>query len=285
MNATLYSGATLLLRRRFVLDEALTSVRHHRVTMFFGVPTVYIAMFASAEVVEALRPVRYYFSAAAILPTDVERAWHELTGQHIHEGYGLTETSPFASYNHAFAWRQGSVGSPIDNVEMRVVDEHDRPLPDGEAGEICIKGPNVMLGYFNRPADTASAVVDGWFHSGDIGYRDADGYFYIIDRVKDMINAAGFKIWPREVEEVLFGHPRVKECAVIGVPDDHLGEAVKAFIVLKDGEPASTDEIVAYCREHLSSYKVPKHVELVQAIPKGATGKVLKKEMRQPRSG
>jgi long-chain acyl-CoA synthetase len=281
MNATLYSGATLLLQRRFVLDQALAAVRHHRVTMFFGVPTIYIALFGSAEATEALRGVRYYFSAAAILPVDVERAWHELTGLHIHEGYGLTETSPFASYNHAFAWRQGSIGSPIDNVEMRVVDEQDRPLADGEVGEICIKGPNVMLGYFNRPADTEAAVVEGWFHSGDIGCRDVDGYYYIVDRVKDMINAAGFKIWPREVEEVLFRHSKVKECAVLGVPDDHLGEAVKAFVVLKEGEQASADEIVAYCREHLSNYKVPRYVELVQTIPKGATGKILKKDMRR----
>jgi long-chain acyl-CoA synthetase len=280
MNAALYSGAALLLQRRFVLEQSLASIRRHRATVFFGVPTIYIALFESPSVAEALHGIRYYFSAAAILPVDVERAWHELTGLHIHEGYGLTETSPFASYNHAFAWRQGSVGSPIENVEMRIVDEHDRPRPDGEAGEICIKGPNVMLGYFNRPADTATAVVDGWFHSGDIGYRDADGYYFIVDRVKDMINAAGFKIWPREVEEVLFRHPKVKECAVLGVPDDHLGEAVKAFVILKDGAQASADEIAAYCREHLSSYKVPRHVEFVRAIPKGATGKILKKDLR-----
>jgi long-chain acyl-CoA synthetase len=285
MNATLYSGATLVLRRRFVPDDALGACERHGVSMLFGVPTAYIALLAHPRSSEALRTVRYFFSAAAILPTHVERAWHAKTGKHIHEGYGLTETSPFASYNHERAWKAGSIGAPIEGVRMRVVDEQDRPLEAGEVGEICIQGPNVMLGYFQREEDTRKAIVDGWFHTGDIGYRDAEGDYFIVDRVKDMINVGGFKVWPREVEEILFAHPSVRESAVLGVPDDYSGEAVKAFIVVKEGTRVTGEEIAAHCRGRLSAYKVPKHVEVVGSIPKGATGKILKKDLRVPAAG
>jgi long-chain acyl-CoA synthetase len=281
LNATLFAGATLVLQRRFVPDDALATCERHRVSMFFGVPTVYIALLAHPRSSAALRAVRYFFSAAAILPTHVERTWHERTGLHIHEGYGLTETSPFASYNHARAYKSGSIGAPIDGVQMCVVDAEGRPVGDGEVGEICIKGPNVMLGYFGREEETARAVVDGWFRTGDVGYRDEDGDYFLVDRVKDMINVAGFKVWPREVEEVLFGHPGVRESAVVGVPDDFSGEAVKAYVVPSEGRSVVVEELLALCREKLSAYKVPRHVEIVTSIPKGATGKVLKKDLRR----
>jgi long-chain acyl-CoA synthetase len=280
MNSTLYTGATLVLRRRFVPDDALLAAERYGVTMLFGVPTAYMALLAHARTAEALREIRYYFSAAAILPTEVESAWYARTGKHIHEGYGLTETSPFASYNHAVAYKAGSIGAPIEGVTMRVVDEEGHPLGAGGVGEICIRGPNVMLGYFQREEDTRRAIVEGWFHTGDIGYCDPEGDYFIVDRKKDMVNVGGFKVWPREVEEVLFGHPSVHESAVIGVPDEYSGEAVKAFIVAKVGQAVSQGEIVAHCRERLSAYKVPKHVEIVASIPKGATGKVLKKDLR-----
>jgi long-chain acyl-CoA synthetase len=282
LNASLYAGATLVLRRRFAPEDTLAACERHNVSMFFGVPTVYIALLAHARAPQALRGVRYFFSAAAILPTQVERTWHERTGLHIHEGYGLTETSPFASYNHSRAHKSGSVGAPIAGVEMRVIDEDGRPLGDGEVGEICIKGPNVMLGYFGRDEETARAIVDGWFRTGDVGYRDTEGDYFLVDRVKDMINVAGFKVWPREVEEVLFAHPAVRESAVIGVPDAHSGESVKAYVVPQDGAKVAADDLAAYCRERLSAYKVPKLVEIVEAIPKGATGKILKKNLRKP---
>jgi long-chain acyl-CoA synthetase len=285
MTATLAAGATLVLRRRFTPEDALEAAERYEATVFYGVPTVYTALLQQPRVAEALRSVRYFFSAAAILPVEVERAWHARTGLHLHEGYGLTETSPSACYNHVERWRGGSVGTPIEDVEMCIIDEQGRRLPDGEVGEICIRGPNVMLGYFNRPEETAKAMVEGWFRSGDIGYRDAEGYYFLVDRLKDMINAAGFKIWPREVEEVLFGHPKVKESAVVGVADDYRGEAVKAFVVLRPGEHATAEELQAHCREHLSNYKVPRQVEFVEALPKGATGKVLKKELRAREGG
>jgi long-chain acyl-CoA synthetase len=280
LHATLLSGATLVLERRFAPEPVLRTVEKEGVTMLFAVPTAYIALLAEPRMAAALRGLRYAFSAAAILPVRVEQAFFAATGLHVHEGYGLTETSPFASYNHVWRWKSGSVGAPVENVEMAVKDEHGRALGDGEVGELCIRGPNVMLGYWGRPEETALAVEDGWFHSGDIGYRDADGDYFIVDRVKDMINTAGFKVWPREVEEVLFGHPDVHDAAVVGVPDDYAGEAVKAFLVPRQGVTLDVASVIAACNERLSTYKVPKHVEVVAAIPKGATGKTLKKDLR-----
>jgi long-chain acyl-CoA synthetase len=225
--------------------------------------------------------VRLCFSAAATLPTDVERRWREVHGHPIHQGYGLTECSPFASYNHDVAVRPGSVGTPIENVEMKIADTEGRDLGDGELGEILIKGPNVMQGYFGNPRATAEAIRDGWLRSGDIGYRDEDGYYYIVDRVKDMINVSGFKVFPREVEEVLFRHAAVKEAAVIGMPDPIRGEAVKAFVVLREGARVAPEELRTLCRGAIADYKVPEAVEFIPALPKSPTGKILKKELRQ----
>jgi long-chain acyl-CoA synthetase len=224
--------------------------------------------------------VRYCFSAAATMPVEVARRWQSIFGRPIVEGYGLTETSPFASYNHIWEHRPGSVGTPIENVDIKIFDPDDREMETGSWGEICIKGPNVMLGYWNRPTETSNAIRDGWFHSGDIGYMDADGYIYIVDRVKDMINSAGFKIWPREVEEVLFQHPAIRECAVVGLTDPLKGEIPAAFVVLAEDASLSAEEFEAYCRQHIASYKVPRHVEFVAALPKNATGKILKRVLR-----
>jgi long-chain acyl-CoA synthetase len=215
------------------------------------------------------------------MPVEVARRWQQTFGLPVHEGYGLTETAPFAAYNHEYAHRPGSIGTPIENVEMRVVGPDDRPVADGEWGEICIRGPNVMLGYFNRPADSAEALRGGWFHSGDVGYRDDDGFFYLVDRVKDMINCAGFKVWPREVEEVLYAHPAVKECAVVGLPDEVKGESVAAFVVLQAGASAGADEVEAFCRERMAAYKIPRRIEFVDAVPKSPTGKILKRVLRE----
>jgi long-chain acyl-CoA synthetase len=281
LNATLFAGGTLALLRRFSVDDVLATVARERVTMVFAVPTAYIALLGDPRTREAIGGVRYSFSAAAILPRQVEEAWHAATGMHVHEGYGLTETSPFASYNHVRRWKAGSVGAPVEGIEMRVEDSEGRVLGDDEVGELCIRGPNVMTGYWGRPEETALAIRDGWFHSGDIGYRDAAGDYFIVDRVKDMINAAGFKVWPREVEEVLFAHAHVEEAAVVGHPDDYAGEVVKAFVIPKAGVTFDVDELLAHCRERLSAYKVPRHIEVVASIPKGATGKVLKKDLRR----
>ncbi len=281
MNTALNSGATIVLHRRFVLDEIVTSIERNGVTMFFAVPTVYITLLNAGIDPAPLSGVRYYFSAAATLPVEVAHRWQDRFGRPIHEGYGLTETAPFASYNHHWARRPGSVGTPLEMVEMRVVDADDRPVPPHTWGEILIKGPNVMLGYWKRPEETALALRGGWFHTGDIGYTDEDGYVFLVDRLKDMINTAGFKVWPREVEEVLYQHPAVTECTVVGVPDPVKGEVAKAFVVLRPDAQVTVEELEAYCQEHLATYKVPRLVEITAELPKGATGKILKRILRE----
>ena len=279
MNSLITAGGTMVMHERFVPDAFVDAIAAHRITIFYAVPTMYILFLAMERPLD-FASVRLYFSAAAILPTDVERRWHERFGLWIQQGYGLTETSPFASYNHDVAFKPGSVGTPIENVEMKIVDADDREVADGERGEIVIKGPNVMKGYFGNDAATADSIREGWFHSGDIGYRDADGYFFIVDRVKDMINVSGFKVFPREVEEVLFRHEAVKEAAVVGIPDPVRGESVKAFVVLVEGGRASAEELQAFCRAAIADYKVPARIEFVPALPKNPTGKILKKELR-----
>ncbi|HEV8584569.1 MAG TPA: long-chain fatty acid--CoA ligase [Methylomirabilota bacterium] len=279
MNALVTAGGTMVMHERFVPDQFADAVARDRITLFYAVPTMYI-LFLAAERPLDFASVRLYFSAAATLPTDVERRWHERFGLWIQQGYGLTETSPFASYNHDVTFKPGSVGTPIENVEMKIVDAEDLEVADGELGEIVIKGPNVMKGYFANPAATAEAIRGGWFHSGDIGYRDGDGYFFIVDRVKDMINVSGFKVFPREVEEVLFRHDAVKEAAVVGIPDPVRGEAVKAYVVLNEGARATAEELQALCRAAVADYKVPGRVEFIAALPKNPTGKILKKDLR-----
>jgi long-chain acyl-CoA synthetase len=278
MHALVTAGGTLVLHERFVPDAFVAAVAEERITILYAVPTMYI-LFLSMSTPD-FRSVRLCFSAAATLPGDVETRWQATHGHWIQQGYGLTETSPFASYNHEVAFRRGSVGTPIENVEMKIVDADDREVADGELGEIVIKGPNVMKGYVGDAAATAASIRDGWFHSGDIGYRDGDGYFFIVDRLKDMINVSGFKVFPREVEEVLFRHPAVKEAAVVGIPDPVRGEAVKAFVVLKEGASVDAETLQALCRSTIASVKVPERIEFIGALPKNPTGKILKKELR-----
>jgi long-chain acyl-CoA synthetase len=279
LNALVTAGGELVLHERFVPAQFVDALGRHAVTLLYAVPAMYI-LFLSMDEALNLQSVRLCFSAAATLPLDVERRWHERYGHWIHQGYGLTECSPFASYNHDVAFRPGSVGTPIENVEMKIVDAGGQEVADGELGEILIKGPNVMKGYFGNTAATVEAIQDGWLHSGDIGYRDADGYYFLVDRVKDMINVSGFKVFPREVEEVLFRHEAVKEAAVIGTPDPVRGEAVKAFVVLHAGARASADELREACRASIASYKVPESIEFIEALPKNPTGKILKKDLR-----
>jgi long-chain acyl-CoA synthetase len=280
MNSTFAAGAALILHRRFDRERVLQSIQHDGVTMFFAVPTIYIMLLDSCVQSETLAGVRYFFSAAATMPVEIAERWKHVFGKPIFEGCGLSETSPFASYNHEWRHRPGSVGAAIANVELRIVDPDDKEVERGAWGEICIKGPNVMLGYWNRPEETADALRGGWFHSGDVGYMDDDGFVFIVDRTKDMINGAGFKVWPREVEEVLYQHPAVGECAVYGVPDPVKGESAVAAIVLAAGASVTPDKLERFCREHLATYKIPRSFDIVQALPKNATGKILKRVLR-----
>ena len=280
MNATFTAQGTLVMHRRFILDEVLNSIQRHRITMFFGVPTIYITLLNTDLSAFDLSSIRYDFSAAATMPQEISRAWTERFGRRIYEGYGLTECSPFACYNHDTHHKFGSVGTAIRDFQIKILDADDNEVPIGKWGEICIKGPGVMLGYWKKPDDTQFALRNGWLHSGDIGTKDEEGYVFIMDRVKDMINAAGFKIWPAEVEQFLYQHEAIKEVAVYGVPDPIKGEAVKAAVVLKQGATATSDEIIAFCRERIASYKVPTVVQFMNELPKSATGKILKRVLR-----
>ncbi|GAB6907836.1 AMP-dependent synthetase and ligase [Desulfosarcina cetonica] len=280
MNGTFNTCSTLVMFRRFVPDAVLQSITENKVTMFFAVPTIFINLLNMDLSGYDLSSIRYDFSAAATLPQEIFLRWKERFERPIHEGYGLTESSPFACYNHNYHHKFGSIGTPVENVEIKIKDEFDDEVSTGEWGEICIKGPGVMKGYWNRPDETAHTLRNGWLHSGDIGKMDEDGYVFIVDRVKDMINAAGFKIWPAEVEQYLYRHPAVKELAVYGIPHAEKGEAVCASIVLKDGKEATPEEIIAYCRENMAAYKVPSRVLIVEELPKSATGKILKRELR-----
>ncbi len=283
LNSGLFACATLVLQRRFELERTLALVSDEAVTMFFAVPTIYVRLLNLEPQAYDLSSIRYYLSGAAVLHEEIARRWLEVYGHRIYVGYGLTETSPFASYNHDLQYRFGSVGTPIENVEMKVVDpETDEEVEPGSPGEIVIRGPNVMLGYWNQPEATAQAIRKGWFHSGDIGTMDELGYFYVVDRLKDMINASGFKIYPAEVENVLYRHPAVAEAAVYGVADVERGEYVKARVVLKPGfERTSPGELTLFCREQMAVYKAPRSIEFVSSIPKNAPGKVLKRVIRQ----
>jgi len=280
MNTALSAGATIVLQRRFDPEQTVATIAHEHVTMLHAVPTIYITLLNSNVDPKHLASVRYYFSAAATLPTEIGSRWQQTYGRAIAEGYGLSETSPYATYNHVWRHKPGSVGTPIDNVDVGVLDPDDKPVPSGTWGEICIKGPNVMLGYWNRPEDSAWALRGGWFHSGDIGYIDAEGYVFLVDRVKDLINSAGFKVWPREIEEVLYAHAAIKECAVVGLPDEVKGEIPAVYVVLQEGSTLGVEELIEYCRGNLAAYKVPRYVEFVAGLPKNATGKILKRELR-----
>jgi long-chain acyl-CoA synthetase len=215
------------------------------------------------------------------MPVEVMNTFDKKFGVDILEGYGLSETSPVASFNPRGAKKVGSIGKPIWGVEFRLVDADGKVVTKvGEPGEICIKGHNVMKGYYQRPEATAESIVDGWFHSGDIGTIDADGYYFIVDRLKDMVIRGGFNVYPREIEEILYGHPAVAEAAVIGVPHESHGEEVKAVLALKAGHTATAEDVIAYCKERLAAYKYPRIIEFRDALPKGPTGKILKRELR-----
>jgi long-chain acyl-CoA synthetase len=281
MNGGLAAGATLVLHRRFDTARCAAAIEEHRITIVVGVPTIYMSFLNAGVPPAALASVRLYKSAAATMPVEIARRWRDIYGRTVMEGYGLTETSPASTFNHEHEYRPGSVGTPIDLVDMRVVDEDDRDVSPGTWGEVVFRGPNVMLGYWNRPEDTRLAMRGGWFHTGDVGYVDEDGYLYLVDRMKDMINTAGFKIWPREVEEVLYRHPAIRECAVVGLPDALKGEIAKAVLVARPGIAPTAAELDASCRERLAAYKVPRAWELVDELPKSPSGKVLKRLLRQ----
>ena len=286
MNGSIRMGACLTMLPRFDPGEALETIQRDRVTHFQGVPTMYGALLHHPDR-ERLdtSTLRSCVTGGASMPVEVLRGFEEAFGCIVLEGYGLSETSPVSCSNHPDRERKpGSIGTPIEGVEMRVVDEDDNPVPQGEIGEIVIRGHNIMKGYWQRPDATAEAMRGGWFHSGDMARVDTDGYFYIVDRKKDLIIRGGYNVYPREVEEVLYEHPKVREAAVLGVPHDEWGEEVGAAIVLHDGEELAPEELSAYVRERIAAYKYPRVVWFIDELPKGPTGKILKREIDVPAS-
>jgi long-chain acyl-CoA synthetase len=281
MNSIFMAGATLVLFRRFVKERVLSAVREEKITLFFGVPTIYIDLLNMDLSCYDLSSIRYEFSAAASMPKAVQTKWKQTFKRPIFEGYGLTEAAPSVCYNHDIRHRHGSVGTPVENVEVKIMDAAHQEVPIGGTGEICVKGPGVMKGYWNRPEDTRKTLKNGWLFTGDIGRMDEDGYVYIVDRVKDMINVSGFKVWPAEVEQYLYQHPAVMEIAVYGVPHPQKGEAVKAAIVLRKDVHITAEEMTAFARENMAAYKVPMFIEFMEQLPKSSTGKVLKRILKE----
>jgi long-chain acyl-CoA synthetase len=284
LNVAVAAGACLTLLPRFDAGHALRSLAGHRVTVFEGVPTMYVALLHQPDRADYdTSALRMCISGGAALPVEVLRGFEAAFGVPVLEGYGLSETSPIASFNHPGRERKpGSIGTPIRDVQMRVVDEAEHEVPQGQVGEIVIHGPNVMKGYWQRPDATAEAVREGWFHTGDLAQVDEDGYFYIVDRKKDLIIRGGYNIYPREIEEVLYEHPAVAEAAVIGLPHPALGEEVGAAVALKPGAAVSPEELRDYVKSQVAAYKYPRHVWLVDALPKGATGKLQKRDIVIP---
>ncbi len=288
MNIPLYAGATLLVLSRFRPTAVAQAVERYRATRLFGVPTMFIALLNHVDSRRAdYASLRACRTNAAPLPPSVKAAFDELVGREVLvEGYGLTETSPLTHANPIHRAKPGSIGIPIADTDAKIVDlVTGADLPEGEPGELLIRGPQVMQGYWNRPEETAAAMAGGWFHTGDVAQMDGDGYFFIVDRTKDQINTAGFKVWPREVEEVLYAHPAVEIAAVVGVDDAYRGEAVKAFVVLKKNhrQRTSTTDLLSFCQERLMPYKVPRLIEFRDALPISAAGKMLRRLLRNTR--
>ena len=284
LNAAVATGACLTLIPRFDPVKALEIIERDKVTVLEGVPTMYHAMLNAANKDEAdTSSLRVCVSGGSAMPVEVMKAFEKQFDCIILEGYGLSETSPVASFNHPDAERKpGSIGTPIQGVEMLAVDEDDNEVGQGDVGEIVIRGHNVMKGYWNREDATEEVMRGGWFHSGDMATVDEDGYFFIVDRKKDMIIRGGYNVYPREIEEVLYEHPAVSEVAVIGVADDSLGEEVAAMIVLKDGADASEEDLRAFIKERVAAYKYPRKIWFSDELPKGPTGKILKREIQAP---
>ena len=284
MNISIWMGWTDVLIPRPEPEALLEAVHKYKVNFFPAVPTMYVGLLNHPKASQYnLTSIKGCFSGAAPLPIEVIKEFESKTGSQICEGYGLSETSPVATTNpFGGVTKVGSVGLPVPDTDIKIVDLIDgqKEMPVGESGEIIIKGPQVTSGYYKMPEETAIAIRDGWLYTGDIGKMDEDGYFYIVDRKKDMIIAGGYNIYPREIDEVLFEHPKILEACAVGIPDPYRGETVKAFMVLKPGETMTAEEVIKYCQEKLAKYKVPKMVEFMTSLPKSGVGKILRKELR-----
>ena len=286
MNAGVYKGNTSILLPRFDAEAVLGLMTKHKITLFAGVPTMYWGLMnyenTKYDIPAISKQLRICVSGGASLPISVLEKFEAKFGVPILEGYGMSEGSPVVTFNHLEIGRKpGSIGTPVWGVEVKLVDDKDNEVAPGEKGELLYRGHNVTKGYYKRPAVNAVVLKGGWLHSGDVAVKDEDGYYYIVDRTKDMIIRGGLNIYPREVEDVIMKHEAVSLVAVIGVPDEQFGEEVKACVVLKEGAEASAEELMAYTKSNIAAYKYPRVIEFLDALPMSATGKILKKELRK----
>ncbi len=287
MNTNLFGGNRVVLLPRFDPKQTLDTMISEKVNFWVGVPTMYWALLnyideTGCDVSRVAENMKVCTSGGAPMPVEVMQRFEEAFGVRVFEGYGLSETSPLATFNHfERPSKPGTVGTPIFGVEVKCVDDKDTEVKRGIRGEVVIRGNNIMKGYYKRPEATAEAFRNGWFHTGDIGIMDDEGYLSIVDRKKDMILRGGYNVYPRQLEEVIITHPSVSLCAVIGVPDDRLGEEVKAFVVLKQGQELTREEFIAWCKSQIASNKYPRHVEFRDALPIGNTGKIFKRALKE----
>jgi len=272
---------TLILFPGFDMDKVVSAVIEHRVTRFYAVPTIFIRFLNNPESRKQLKSLNYVFSGGTSMPAEIVRQWVDAFGIPIHEAYGMTETASIVTFNHLFRHKIGSIGMPAGIIELKVVDANDNEMKQGEQGEIIIRGPNIMKGYFGQPEETATALRNGWLHSGDVGVFDPEGYLYIVDRIKDIIITGGENVYPKEVEDLLHQHKAVNECGVVGLPHPEYGEAVTAFVTLKPDMTAEESDLISFCKERMARYKVPKTIRFVKDLPKTPQGKILRRELRK----
>lgn len=281
VGSALYSGATVVIHESFDLDQVLFDIQKHHITKFYGVPTIYVRLLEQKDLPQKVRSITYSFSAAASLAEDIARAWKAETNLEIHEAYGMTESASMVTFNHYFRHVVGSVGTPANLIEVRILTKEGLVKDAGVEGEICIRGPNIMKGYLNKPAETKEAFVGGWFRSGDVGFLDDRGYLFLVDRIKDLVITGGENVYPREVENALFAEPEIKEAVVFGVPDREYGERLVAMVVPKEGVVLEASVLRQRLKARLAPFKVPKEFFFVNEIPRTSAGKVQKKQLKE----
>jgi len=277
---SLYNGASVTIVETFSPKDVIATIRDQGITMVMGVPSMY-NFYTSLAKPEDLAGVRLFASGAASLPLKIIEKFQEKTQKHVIEGYGLSETSPVVSFNPLKLTKPGSVGLPVKDNKVKIVDDSGKEIGCREIGELLVQGPNVMIGYYNLPTETAETLRDGWLHTGDLAYLDEDGYIFIVDRKKDIVIVSGLNVYPREVEEILYQYPAIKEAAAIGVPDKSRGESVRAYVVLKEDMNLDKKDLRAFLKKNLAKFKLPREIIEIDALPKNATGKILKKELRK----
>jgi long-chain acyl-CoA synthetase len=281
MHSVFSTCATLVLFPSFDMDTVMASVIENKVTRFYAVPTIFIRFLNNPESRKHLKSIRYVFSGGTSMPAEIVRQWVEAFGIPIHEAYGMTEAASLVTFNHLFRHKIGSIGAPGGIIEIKLIDADGNEAKQGDQGEIVIRGPNVMKGYFEQPEETAHALRDGWLYSGDVGVFDEEGYLYIVDRIKDIIITGGENVYPKEVEDLLHQHRAVNECGVVGLPHKEYGEAVTAFVTVKPNATVEERELIAFCKEKMAGYKVPKSIRFVSDLPKTPQGKILRRELRK----